>query len=85
MHLQDLPLNIIMKYKLIQSRVRHFSPVFSGVAFFAFLAETGVFVADSFGLFFPKSAYKTYSQNYKIIAKSPQLSTGGNTIMKKIK
>jgi len=29
------------------------SLVFSGVAVLAFLAETGVFAADSFGLFLP--------------------------------
>jgi hypothetical protein len=32
------------------------SPVFSGAAFFVFL-ETGVFEADSLGLFFPFSLF----------------------------
>jgi len=42
------------------------SPVFSGEAFLAFLEETGVFAADSFGLFFAKFAYKN-KVNYKIL------------------
>jgi hypothetical protein len=38
------------------------SPVFSGVAFFDFLEETGVLEADSLALFFPCSTFKTKSK-----------------------
>jgi hypothetical protein len=41
------------------------SPVFSGVAFFDFLVETGVFEADSLGLFFPWSTFKQKDDYHK--------------------
>jgi hypothetical protein len=40
------------------------SPVFSGVAFFAFLEETGVLEADSLALFFPCSTFKINDKTF---------------------